>query len=85
MGLDLCEVKQKVETVRLWCRLRNMPVHRTMRRVHEWSFLVGRSWEQKMLKFIDNHNLREQMLTGSPNKPHCVTAARTCLIESDRT
>ena len=85
MGWDSCGVKQKVETVRLWCRLRNMPVHRTMRRVHEWSFLVGRSWEQKMLKFIDNHNLREQMLTGSPNKPHCVATARTCLLESDRT
>ena len=38
-----------------------------------------------MLKFIDNHNLREQMLTGSPNKPHCVAAAHTCLIESDHT
>ena len=37
LGWSSCEVKQKVETVRLWCRLRNMPEHRIIRRVHEWS------------------------------------------------
>ena len=36
---------------------------------------LGRSWEQKMLKFIDNHNLKEQMLTESPDKSRCVAAA----------
>ena len=39
MGWDSCEVKQKVETIRLWCRLRNMPVHRTIRRLHERSIM----------------------------------------------
>ena len=37
LGWSSCEVKQKVESVRLWCRLHNMPEHRIVRRVHNWS------------------------------------------------
>ena len=83
MGWSSCEVKQKVETVRMWCRLRSMPEHRIIRRVHEWSLLKGRSWERKMLNFIDTHNLGDLMLTESPNKASCVTAARDILNEID--
>ena len=35
LGWSSCEVKQKVKSVCLWCRLRNMPEHRIIRRVHE--------------------------------------------------
>ena len=73
----------KVETVRMWCRLRSMPEHRIIRRVHEWSLLKGRSWERKMLNFIDTHNLGDLMSTESPNKASCVTAARDILNEID--
>ena len=45
LGWNSCEVKQKVETVRLWCRLRNMPEHRIIRPVHEWSLPKSRTWE----------------------------------------
>ena len=31
LGWNSCEVKQRVETVRLWCRLKNMPEHRIIR------------------------------------------------------
>ena len=78
-----CEVKQKVETVRLWCRLRNMPEHRIIRRVHEWSLRKGRTWERKMLKFSDMHNLDELISIESPNKSACVSAARDILTEID--
>ena len=56
-----CEVKQNVETVCLWCRLRNVPKHRIIQRVHEWSLRKVRTWERKMLKFSDMHNLDELM------------------------
>ena len=36
LGWSSCDVKQKVQNVRFWCRLRNMPGHRIIRRVHEW-------------------------------------------------
>ena len=34
------DVKQKQEMVRLWCRLRNMPEDRTIRKIHDWSFNI---------------------------------------------
>ena len=41
LGWSSREVKQKVESVRLWCRLHNMPERRIVRRVHNW--FKGRS------------------------------------------
>ena len=75
LGWSSCEVKQKVESVRLWCRLQNMPEHRIVRRVHNWSLAKGRSCEKKMLQFIDTHSLSDLMLATNPNKPSCVSVA----------
>ena len=54
LGWTTCEVKQKVETVRLWCRLRNMPGHGIIWHVHEWSLPKSRTWERKMQKIKRN-------------------------------
>ena len=48
MGWVSAEVKQKLETVHLWCRLRNMPEDRRIQKIHNWSFSVGNSWENRM-------------------------------------
>ena len=84
LGWSSCEVKQKVESVRLWCRLHNTPEHRIVRRVHNWSLTKGRSWEKKMLKFIDTHNLSDLMLAPNPNKSSCVSVARHILNDIDK-
>ena len=68
-----CDVKQKVETVCLWCGLRNMPGHRIIRHVHKWSLPKSSTWERKMQIFSDTHNIAI-MLVENPCKSvyfHC--------------
>ena len=71
---------QKAETVRLWFRLRNAQY---IRRVHEWSLRKSRTWEWKILRFIDSHNLNGLMLTNNPAKAACISATGEILIETD--
>ena len=85
LGWNSCEVKQRVETVRLWCRLKNMPEHRIIRRIHEWSLPKSRTWERKMQKFSETHNIEELMLTENPNKTVCVSTVHDKLTERDNT
>ena len=61
-----------------------MPEHRIVRRVYNWSLTKGRSWEKKMLKFIDTHNLSDLMLAPNPNKSSCVSVARDILNDIDK-
>lgn len=83
MGWASAEVKQKIETVRLWCRIRNMPESRMIYKIHNWSLSVGRSWENKMLKFIDSLNIRDCMMAPKPSKYICLKLAKEKLIEID--
>lgn len=83
MGWVSAEMKQKLESVRLWCRLRNMPEHRTIRKIHAWSFNIGKSWENRMLKLIDSLIIREPMLAQSPSKKVCLKLARDSLFAKD--
>ena len=85
LGWNSCEVKQRVETVRLWCRLKNMPEHRIIRRIHELSLPKSRTWERKMQKFSETHNIEELMLTENPNKTVCISTVRDILTERDNT
>ena len=77
------KLKQNVETVRLWCRLRNTPGHRIIRRVHEWSLPKSRSWESKMQNFSDSHNIENIMMVENPSKSLCVSTVRSRVIELD--
>ena len=81
MGWVSADVKQKLETVRFWCRLRNMPDDRTIRKIHNWSFSIGKSWENRMLKLFNSLSLQEPMLAHSPSKAACLKIAREKLIE----
>ena len=40
MGLHSCYVKQKLEMVRLWCRMKQMPENRLSSVVHKWSLNI---------------------------------------------
>ena len=60
-----------------------MPEHRIIRRVHDWSMTKGRSWERKMLQFIDTAGMSEYMLCDGPTKSLCISLARDFLIECD--
>ncbi|MCG8045103.1 MAG: reverse transcriptase family protein, partial [Candidatus Thiodiazotropha endolucinida] len=84
MGWISAENKQKLETVRLWCRLRNMPEQRTIRKIHNWSFSIGKSWENNMLKFIESLGIQEHMLVPSPSKYMCMKLAREKLIATEK-
>ena len=81
MGWVSAEVKQKLETVRLWCRLRNMPDDKAIRKIHNWSFSIGRSWENCMLNLFDSLSLQDSMLAPSPSKSTCLALAKEKLIE----
>ena len=83
MGWVAAEVKQKLECVRLWCRLKNMPESRTAHRIHQWSLSMSCSWENIMLKHIEDLELQNYMLTQSPNKSACLKAAREKMTQLD--
>ena len=83
MGRVSAEVKQKIECVRLWCRLKTMPEDRTAHKVHQWSFSMRRSWENTMLKQINELDL-QCMLAPVPNKTLCLKQAREKLNQIDR-
>ena len=83
MGWVSAEVKQKIECVRLWCRLKTMPEDRTAHKVHQWSFSMRRSWENSMLKQINELDL-QCMLAPVPNKTLCLKQAREKLNQIDR-
>lgn len=76
MGWVSCAVKQKLETIRLWCRLKQMPENRLSAIVHKWSFNIGKSWEKTMLSFIAEYNLETVMLVTLPDKRACLSLAR---------
>ena len=83
MGWTSCKLKQKVETVRLWCRLRNMTRDRLCRKVHEWSLTVNGSWEKTMIKFINDLNISQIMLCNNPNKNTCINKVKEKLLVSE--
>ena len=62
MGWDSCIVKQKLETVRLWCRLKHQAKNRLSSKVHHWSLHIGNSWEKRIMSFIAELNLADVML-----------------------
>ena len=68
IGWASAEVKQKLECIRMWCRLKNMPESRTAHRVHQRSLSVRRSSENVMLKHIENLEFQNYMLAPSPKK-----------------
>ena len=83
IGWVSAEVKQKIECVRLWCRLKTMPEDRTAHKVHQWSFSIRRSWKNIMLKQIDDLDL-QCMLAPVSNKTFCLKLARNFLNQIDR-
>ena len=53
------DLKQKLKMVCLWCRPRNMPDNGTIRKTNIWSFNIGKSWKNYMLKLFDLLSLQE--------------------------
>ena len=68
MDWGSCIVKQKLETVRLWCRLKQEPENRISSIVHHWSHNIGNSWEKRTLSFVSHYHLEEVMLVDRPAK-----------------
>ena len=83
MGIDSYIVKQKLETVRLWCRIKQMPESRQCPIVHKWSLNISTSWEKIMLSFIAENNLEDVMLVDKPDKAVCITIAKQKLIHTE--
>ena len=83
MGIDSCIIKQKLETVRLWCRIKQLPESRQRSIVHKWSLNISKSWEKIMLSFIAENNLEDVMLVDKPDKAACITLAKQKLIHTE--
>ena len=83
MGWDSCIVKQKLETVRLWCRLKHQAESRLSSKVHHWSLNIGNSWEKRMMSFIAELNLADVMLVDRPVKSACIHRAKQRLKQAE--
>ena len=76
MGWHSAEVKQKVEVVRLWCRIRNMPVDRTIHVLHTHSLNKSMSWEKNVLKLFNNIDISDDALIDKPRTNICIKKAK---------
>ncbi len=83
MGWNSCHVKQKLECIRMWCRLSNMPDDRITRRIHNWSTTQGRSWEKRMIRLVHDLDIADVMLVENPSKSICIVKAKEILKLSD--
>ena len=57
---------------------------RIVKRIHKWSFNKGKSWEKRMLEFIDHNNLSNYMLIDRPHKTTCLLKAKETLHEKEK-
>ena len=83
MGWVSAEVKQKLECTLLWCRLKNMPENRTARKIYQWFLLERRSWENTMLKCIEQLDIQNCMLSPLPSKAACMKKVKEKLLQID--
>ena len=83
MGWCSSQVKQKIETVRLWCRLKNMSGDRLCKKVHNWALSSSKSWEKHMIRFINDLNVSDIMLVNKPCKTTCIKVIKEKLIAND--
>ena len=84
MGWHSCEVKQKLNVVRLWCRLKTMSNNRLVKQMHTYSLNRARSWECKSRKLFESLAIDNFLLTDSPCKSECVRKAKGKLVENDK-
>ena len=84
MGWLSCEVKQKLNGVRLWCRLRNLPNNRLVKEMYKYSLYRGKSWESKSKKLFEILRIDKLLLVDSPCKAQCTRKAKEKLMNTDR-
>ena len=84
MGWHSCEVKQKLNVVRLWCRLKTMSNNRLVKKMHTYSLNRARSWEFKSRKLFESLAIDNFLLTDNPCKSECVWKTKEKLKENDK-
>ena len=84
MGWHSCEVKQKLNIVRLWCRLKTMSNNRLVKQMHTYSLNRPRSLEFKSRKLFESLAIDNFFLTDNPCKSECVRKAKEKLVENDK-
>ena len=76
MGWVSCKVKQKLETIRLWCNIKAMADSRLPKIIHRWSLDIHKSWERTMLNFIKDLNMEQYLFQDKPHKKTCIRVAK---------
>ena len=83
LGWASAETKQKLEVVRLWCRLRNLSDDRLVRHIHLLFVNKPRTWEKQAAKLFNDLNISNIMLIDKPCKSLCIRTARDVLFNAD--
>ena len=83
MDWGSCIVKQKLETVRLWCRLKQKPETRISSIVAHWSHNIHNSWGKRVLSFVSEYNLEEVMLADRPEKSVSISLRKQWLRQTE--
>ena len=84
MGWHSCEVKQKLNVVRLWCRLKSMTNNRLVKRMHIYSLQKAKTWENKSINMFEKLAVDNLLLSDNPCKSECVRKTRLKLEENDK-
>ena len=88
MGWSSVLCKQRLEVVRLWCRLRNLPENRLTKRVFKWSFQRAgnnqKNWSHKVCNMFESLDLSYLNCTDNIDTKFTLDYCRNVLQESDR-
>ena len=75
MGWSSADTKQKLEVVRLWCRLRHFDDNRVVRKSQFSSIYHAKSWERQVIKLFDKLGISDSLLVDKPCKTTCMNLA----------
>ena len=84
MGWYSAEVKQKLEVVRLWCRLRNLPHNRTVSHIHKYYCTKPKSWEKSAMNMFNSIGISDILSVNKPRKGVCLKQAKQKLQDQDK-
>ena len=88
MGWLSVHAKQKLEMVRLWCRLKNMDETRLTRKIFDWSYSVSlsnvKTWEHNVKKYLREANMSHYAGKEPVNTKASLSMFRDYLNKKDK-
>lgn len=84
MGWTSCYVKQRLETCRLYCKIRNITNDRLIKQIFTWSNSHGKCWERRFVNFVNDLGLSNIFDHDTISVQTAINLCKTKLIIKDQ-